>query len=221
MSDHDDVGARMRREWDARARENARLYIADKESAGIGFSLSGCRDAYRILEELHPYLTNETRLLEIGCGIGRMLQFFAVLFREVHGFDVAPGMIEQARPFLARFANVHLHLGTGRSLAPLADRSIDVAVSHAVFQHVPDLAVIGDYVAEAHRVLSPGGVFKFLVKTERWPDQGAVHDTWHGVEVTRADVDGWIRRDGWSLLNAYTADEPTTAWVVLRKSPAA
>lgn len=215
---HDDVSARMRREWDARARENARHYIADREAAGIGFALSGCRDAYRILEELHPHLSSETRLLEIGCGIGRMLQFFAVLFREVHGIDVAPSMIEQGRAYLARFPNVALHVGGGRDLAPIPDRSIDVVVSHAVFQHVPDLAVIGDYVAEAHRVLVPGGVFKFLVKTEVWEHQGPEHDTWHGVEVRREDLAAWIARDGWTLLAAYTADEPTTAWAVLRKT---
>ncbi|MEZ5980113.1 MAG: class I SAM-dependent methyltransferase [Planctomycetota bacterium] len=213
----DDVRERMRREWEARARENARYYIADRESQGIAFALSGCRDAYRILEELHPYLAEDQALLEIGCGTGRMLRFFAVIFREAHGVDVAPGMVEQGRAELAGFDNVALHLGDGRSLAGIADGSIDVAVSHAVFQHVPDLGVIRDYVAEAHRVLRPGGVFKFLVKTERWPEQGAEHDTWHGVEVGREDVDRWVAEMGWTFLNGYTADEPSTAWVVLRK----
>lgn len=216
----DDVKERMRREWDARAHENAKHYIADRESEGAAFDLSGCRDAYRILEELHADLGPDTVLLEIGCGIGRMLRFFAVMFPKVHGFDVAPGMIEQGRAFCARFDNVELHLGDGATLAPLADGSVNVAVSHAVFQHVPDLEVITSYVAEAHRVLAPGGVFKFLVKTERWTHQGEEHDTWHGVEVTQADVDRWVSEHGWELVNAYTADEPTTAWVVLRKTGA-
>lgn len=213
----DDVTKRMRTEWDQRARENARYYIADRESEGIAFDLSGCRDAYRILEELHPHLRPDMRILEIGCGIGRMLRFFAVIFREVHGFDVAPGMIEQGKEFLARFDNIHLHVGDGMTLAPLADASIDVVVSHAVFQHVPELAVIESYVAEAHRVLVPGGVFKFLVKTERWTHQGDEHDTWHGVEVTREHLDGWVANQGWEFVTAYSADEPTTAWAVLRK----
>lgn len=214
---NDDVKERMRTEWDARANENARYYIADRESEGIAFDLSGCRDAYRILEELHPHLAPDMALLEIGCGIGRMLRFFSVIFREVHGFDVAPGMVEQGRAFCARYGNVELHLGDGATLAPLEDASIDVAVSHAVFQHVPDLGVIESYVKEAHRVLKPGGVFKFLVKTERWTHQGEEHDTWHGVEVTQDDVQRWVAEHGWELLNAYTADEPTTAWVVVRK----
>lgn len=211
----DDVALRMREDWERRARENARLYIADKESEGIAFTLSGCRDAFNLLEELHPWLRADMRVLEIGCGIGRMVQFLAVIFAEVHGLDVAPAMIEQARRFLARFDNVRLHVGSGRALDGIADESLDLVVSHAVFQHVPELAVVSDYVRETRRVLVPGGLFKLLVKTAPWEGQRQ-HDTWCGIEVGRADLERWVERDGWELVRAYTAHDPATAWVVLR-----
>jgi SAM-dependent methyltransferase len=206
----------MRRDWDRRAAENARLYIADKESEGLNFSLSGCRDAFAILEDLHPWLRADMRMLEIGCGIGRMLQFFAVLFAEVHGVDVSPVMIESARTFLARFDNVHVRAGDGRGLAAYPDAHFDLIVSHAVFQHVPEKAVIRDYVEDAHRALRPGGLFKFLVKTAPW---GGEHldPTWCGVDIERADVEAWVQAFGYELVNAYSAHEPTTAWVILRK----
>ncbi len=212
----EDVRERMRRDWDRRAAENARLYIADKESEGLNFSLSGCRDAFTILEDLHPWLRADMRVLEIGCGIGRMLQFFAVLFDEVHGIDVSPVMIDGARTFLARFDNVHVAAGDGRSLGAYEDASFDLILSHAVFQHVPEKAVIRDYVADAHRALRPGGLFKFLVKTEPW---GGEHQdpTWCGADVERADLDAWIAAFGYELVNAYSAHEPKTAWAILRK----
>ena len=211
---------RMRRDWDERARENARLYIADKESEGLNFSLSGCRDAFGMLEELHPYLRADTKLLEIGCGIGRLLQFFAVLFDEVHGLDVSAEMVERGREFLARFPNAHLAVGDGRSLGVYDDASFDLVVSHHVFQHIPDKDVIRDYVREARRLLRPGGIFKFLVKTAPWEAQ-VVHDTWHGVEVGEADLQAWTAEGGWELLNAYSAPDGTTGWAILRVPPEA
>ncbi|MFG0319135.1 MAG: class I SAM-dependent methyltransferase [Planctomycetota bacterium JB042] len=212
----DDIGERMRRDWDARAKEDARHYIATGESDGVLFSLSGCRDAYRILEELHPRLRRDMRVLEIGCGIGRLVQFLALIFDEVHGVDVSREMVEQGRAFLARHENAHLHAGDGRSLAMFPDAHFDLVLSYVVFQHIPDKDVVRRYVAEARRVLRPGGLFKYLVKTTPWEAQGDEHDTWHGVEITREDVEGWNEELGFELVNGYTGDDPTTAWVVAR-----
>lgn len=214
---HEDVAAWMRSDWDQRAAEDARFYINTREHRGFDFALSGCRDVFEVLGPIHQELRHDMRMLEVGCGIGRMLQFCAVLFAEVHGIDVAPAMVTQAREYLARAPNAHVHLGDGRSLAGLPAEHFDLVLSFQVFQHIPDKTVIADYVREAFRVLRPGGLFRFLVKTAPWDGQGPRPDTWNGVEVGRADLDGWLRSDPWRLRTAHDAEDPTKAWVLLQK----
>ena len=41
--------------------------------------------------------------------------------------------------------------------------------------------------------------------------------TWNGVELSRADVDGWLALDTWKLRSCYDSQDPTLAWVVLQK----
>ena len=212
-----DVTRRMREDWDRRARENARYYINTREHEGFEFGLSGCVSVVYLLRPIQHLLRHDMRLLEIGCGIGRMMPFFAGLFAEAHGIDISPSMVEQGRARLGNHPNVHLHLGDGRSLAGLPDHWFDVVVSFEVFQHVPDREVIADYVHEAFRVLKPGGIARFLVKTKRWDGQGDQHDTWCGVELGREDLDAWLRRDPWRLEAAHDSDDPSKAWVLLSK----
>lgn len=212
-----DVTTWMRADWDARGGENARYYINTNEHSGFAFALSGCRDAFEVLGHLHQDLRHDMRMLEIGCGIGRMLPFFGVLFAEVHGIDIAPSMVAQAREYLTKSPNVTVHLGDGRTLAGLGSAHFDLVLSFQVFQHIPDKQVITDYVRDSFRVLRPRGLAKFLVKTKPWNGQGPRPDTWNGVEVSRADVDHWLALDPWQLRAAYDAQDPTLAWVVLQK----
>jgi SAM-dependent methyltransferase len=218
VKDGDDVAALMRREWDERARENARHFIATGESEGVLFALSGCRDTYRMLEDQHAWLRPSMRSLEIGCGIGRLVQFFARIFAEAHGIDVSTEMIERGRTYLQDLPNAHLHQGDGTSLAGLADESFDFVVSYVVFQHIPSKDVIASYVKEAWRVLKPGGRFKYLVKNGPWEMEGAVPDTWHGATITSEDVEAWHNAAGFRLLNGYS-ETASTAWIVAEKSP--
>jgi SAM-dependent methyltransferase len=216
-----EVAAWMRNDWEQRARTDAKRFINDREFRGFDFALSGCRDAYLILYQIQDRLRHDMRMLEIGCGIGRMLPYFACLFAEVHGIDVAPTMIAQARERLAAFRNVHLHLGSGRSLEGIADGSLDLVVSFQVFQHIPDRDVIADYVHESFRVLRPGGIMKILVKTKRWDGQGERHDTWCGVELGPADTARWAARDPWLVEDTRDDDyDPTKAWIVMTRPPA-
>ncbi|MGE3171453.1 MAG: class I SAM-dependent methyltransferase [Planctomycetota bacterium] len=211
------VDARMRAEWDARAREHARRYINDREYEGFDFLLSGCRDAFEVVGPLHERMRHDMHMVEIGCGIGRMLPFFAMLFEQVHGVDVAPGMVEEGRRVLAHLPNVTFHLGNGRSLTGLDDASCDLAISFQVFQHIPDKGVIRDYVADAFRVLKPGGLARFMVKQRPWAGQPAEPDTWNGVDILRADIDQWAQDNPWVVESVTDFLDPTRAWVLLRK----
>lgn len=185
---------RMRREWDDRARENARYYVNTERDdwTDEAFFASGERT---LAEEILTDMTNicqgkdpkQMRVLEIGCGAGRVTRALARQFGTVYGVDISGEMVERARRALADQPNAHVFQNSGCDLAVLGDIEVDFAFSSIVFQHIPSRAVIESYVREVHRLLRPGGLFKFQVQgdatIESRPD-----DTWLGVPFSDADA---------------------------------
>ena len=63
----------MKGDWNRRARENARYYIATSVAGGEPeFDASGARDVGFFFDGIEELLTPEAVALDIGCGIGRM-----------------------------------------------------------------------------------------------------------------------------------------------------
>lgn len=181
---------RMERDWDRRARENARYYVATgrEDWTEQEFFESGRRtvaeevltDMINICQGKEP---NQMTVLEIGCGAGRVTRALAEIFGDVYGVDVSGEMIELAKQGLHDMSNVHLYKNNGMDLSVLGNLQFDFAFSSIVFQHIPSLAIIENYVKEVHRLLRPGALFKFQVQgcaeMETAPD-----DTWLGVPIS-------------------------------------
>jgi ubiquinone/menaquinone biosynthesis C-methylase UbiE len=101
-------------------------------------------------------ITASDTVLEIGCGIGRVGAALAPRCARWIGADVSDEMLRHARAALAGQANVtFLHLN-GVDLAGLDDASVDVAYCTGVFMHLDEWERYR-YLAEAFRVLRPGG----------------------------------------------------------------
>lgn len=183
-----EVKARMRSDWDVRARANAEraIYSRDAEGDVAGFAESGRANYDQLVRPFLPVLLNgrdprECRAVEIGCGAGRMTEWFARDFGEVDAFDVSPEMITRARARLGD--GIRWHVGSGATLDPSPDACADLVFSYIVFQHIPSREVVESYVREAARVLRPGGWFKFQVSGVEFPHEP---DTWLGVTFTEA-----------------------------------
>jgi len=95
--------------------------------------------------------------LEIGCGVGRLMKEVAGRCDRVIGVDISQRMLEYARRYLDNVPNVELHLNDGRSLAMVADSSVDFVYSHLAFQHITLYEVVDAYLADIARVLKRGG----------------------------------------------------------------
>jgi SAM-dependent methyltransferase len=193
---------KMRREWDERARENARFYVNTERDNWTDdeFFASGERT---VAEEVLTDMINicqgkspaDMRVLEIGCGAGRVTRALASLFGEVHAVDISGEMVAQARAALANMPNVHIYQNNGRDLGVLGDLQVDFAFSTIVFQHIPSREVIESYVREVHRLLRPGGLFKFQVQGDASMET-APDDTWLGVPYSDAQAVDLAHRCG-------------------------
>lgn len=162
--------ARMGPFWDARAREDAYFFIDNRRQYGDpeqdSFWASGETDLDGIFELLGVTVDPAAVALDIGCGVGRLTRVLSRRASEVYGLDVSGEMIERAREQNAHLTNVYWLQGDGVSLQPLTDGSVDVCVSHVVFQHIPDPQITYGYMREIGRVLRPGGWAAFQVSND-------------------------------------------------------
>jgi ubiquinone/menaquinone biosynthesis C-methylase UbiE len=95
------------------------------------------------------------RLLDIGCGAGRMLELLAPRAENAIGVDLSPAMLGVARVQLekAGLRNVQLRQGDIYAL-PVDGDSVDLAVVHQVLHYLDNPARA---LREAARVLAPAG----------------------------------------------------------------
>src|SRR5512134_253902 len=151
----------MRQDWDERAQKDARFFIASGTPDVAGFWRSGEEElAGLILSDVS--LAATAHVLEIGCGIGRLVRPLARLVASVVGVDISPTMIAEAQRACGSIANARFEVVDG-TLQGFDDESRDFVFSYIVFQHIPDRAAIETYVREAARVIRPGGLFHFQV----------------------------------------------------------
>src|SRR5512141_108024 len=162
-----DALPRMRSDWDQRATEDHKLHIATGHAGNEEtFRASGEQDLEGIVLD-GVMLEPSAEVLEIGCGVGRLLVPLAGRVKVAHGVDISPVMIEKSKTYAAGSPNVRTELTDG-AFAFLPDACLDFVFSFIVFQHIPDRAPIRRYVEEAARVLKPGGVFRFQVDGRWW-----------------------------------------------------
>jgi SAM-dependent methyltransferase len=189
-----DVTDKMRREWDERARENARHYVATAQTdwSDEEYFESGRMNVYHeILTDMGNVCQGQDqkrmKVLEIGCGSGRITRALADAFGEVYAVDISGEMIRQASETLRDRPNAHVFQNNGCDLKVLGDLQVDFAFSYIVFQHIPSRDVIYNYVREVHRLLRPGGLFKFQVQGDSTL-LTSPEDTWLGVPFSDADA---------------------------------
>lgn len=99
------------------------------------------------------------RLLEIGCGSGRLLVSLADQFERLEGFDLSARRVELgARMIAERYPHLvgkmRLITGDADRRFPYPDASFDVVIACAVIEHCVNVFSVMDELA---RVTRPGG----------------------------------------------------------------
>src|SRR5580692_7926155 len=102
----EEVSARMRDDWNARAREDAGYYVAfgrrDQDDAEFYATATEMVNSLESeLRRVPRSVRAEWRALEIGCGPGRLMRPMSRHFIQIDGVDVSDEMIEIAKQRLS------------------------------------------------------------------------------------------------------------------------
>lgn len=107
------------------------------------------------------------RGIDLGCGTGLGAAAFAKNVDRFIGIDLSPGMIEKARA-----SNLYAELEVADMVTGLASKpeaSAEFVLAADAVVYVADIAPV---LAQAHRVLAPGGLLAFT--TETHPGEGVI-----------------------------------------------
>lgn len=136
------------------------------------FLASAQREADRLIR--HLGLSRESRVLDVGCGVGRLAIGIISRLGELtkyRGIDVSEPAIEWCRRHLSAehpgFQFVHIDVRNprynpaGREIQPgfelpFAEQEFDIIYLYSVFSHMTT-ADVRAYLREFRRVLAPGG----------------------------------------------------------------
>jgi len=188
------LAEKMRRDWDRRARENYRYYIVNSQTewSDEEFWLSGettvsqyvLTDMGNICQGRRPA---DMKVLDFGCGAGRVTRALAKTFGAVCGVDISGEMVSIAKRALAPVSNVHLYQSNGSDLNVLQGELFDFAFAFSVFHHIPSRAAITDCIAAVGSHLHAGDLFKFEVQGSL-TFEAKEDDTWLGTPLSDADI---------------------------------
>jgi SAM-dependent methyltransferase len=132
---------------------------------------TGRVDADRFLADLARIAPNVpmSRVLDFGCGVGRVTRALARHFETSVGVDIAPSMIARAMSLNQSFCNSSFRVARTPELREIETAVYEVVYSRLVLQHIPP-ALIGRYIRALIRVLAPGGVLMFQMPEEIAPE---------------------------------------------------
>ena len=109
--------------------------------------------------EFLEYVENDVKILDLGCGNGRVYELLKEKKIDYLGIDNSSGLIEKAR---ANHSNANFEFADMVDL-DLPDNSFDIIFSIASFHHIPGKKLRIQAIKEMHRVLKSDGILILTV----------------------------------------------------------
>jgi ubiquinone/menaquinone biosynthesis C-methylase UbiE len=107
------------------------------------------------LRFIADYVNKGDRILDFGCGNGRLLDILQEKSGEYNGVDVSANLVRAAKKRYPDLAGSFQQIGIQPSV-PFSDDFFNIIISIAVFHHFPS-AHAKRVAQELYRVLKPGG----------------------------------------------------------------
>jgi ubiquinone/menaquinone biosynthesis C-methylase UbiE len=140
------------------------------------------RELRQALSLVHEHGMQRQRVLEVGCGFGRLSPTLAEHFDECHSVDINEEALASAR---RHYPHVHYARASTTEL-PFSDAYFDAVMTWTVLQHVPN-DLVGTAAGEIERVTRDASVL-ILCEATRYPerDTASAHTHDRTVDAYRA-----------------------------------
>lgn len=144
---------------------------------------------------------SQLRILDFGCGVGRLMKPLTQAGIRVDGVDISERMLSFARNEPA-LKDSQFFLSGGHDCGDAPEGAYDFVYSYLCFQHICSRDVRNRLLASIKRALRPGGVV--LIQMHYYPDRTAAtvpapHMPWSGdnfgATVTNGCADVWPTPD--------------------------
>jgi len=155
---------KLKADWDKAALDtNFRDYIAQGYNEEGAFRRSGEDNTKGLRGFLKKFDVDwkDKRVVELGCGAGRMTEFIANDASHVQAVDISAEMLKQLHRRLGHKRNIET-LCIIRDFSVISDLSTDIIISFLVFQHTPE-DMVERLFQDGHRILKPGGYYLFQI----------------------------------------------------------
>jgi len=155
--------------------------------------------------------------LELGCGVGRWLVELSSRVKALHGLDISPTMIDQARNRLRalNIKSVYLEQFDGCRI-PYRDACFDLSFSITVLIHIIDPNNLRRAVAELCRVTKPNGRIIILESFAPEPFSSPSHIRFRPEE----EIIELFQKSGWGIKSSSPVCPfpPKETWLRTRTS---
>jgi len=200
------------------AKEGISLNPANSNN-DIEFYNYGCRLGNWLADNLARYSNKElmhAHLLEIGCGMGRLMFPLTSRCKFVSGVDISRDVLEAAQEYFGAIPNYQLLENNGENLDLFEEASFDMAFTSGVLQHIVEFDIIISYIKEALRVIKTGGIFLFSFQVWQTAEKGEGRI---GAKLTAAKLTDALKDEEFEILELNTdpLDPIPHFCVILRK----
>lgn len=158
---------RHRQEWEDLAQRDPLWAILSYRRHKFGrwdpeeFLATGTRQVGSLLERCRALgcPQRQERVLDFGCGVGRLAPALSEVFDAYVGMDISERMVARALALHPSRPGCTFVVESDERLSRWADRSFDLVYSLHVLQHLDSASSILAYLASLLRVLRDGGLW--------------------------------------------------------------
>lgn len=156
----------------------------------------------RILKKL-KLINKSSKVLDIGCGVGRLEYNLAKEVKLCVGIDIAPSMIALAKKYI-KAENVDFITVNGKNLIDLKNRQFDLVFSIIVFQHLPR-NIFKSYINDSYKHLRVGGklFFQIPIYTSKRPPEPPRKHPWAIRGYNLNELKEVLKNSGFDSINFY------------------
>ena len=160
--------------WDEAGKRNPLYYVATERNEWNPTDFFASGEAL-LRQRVDPWLAKRqvdgpaSTALEIGAGVGRLSRGLSSRFAQVVALDIAPSMVAKGQELNSDRLNLRFVVNSGSDMSDVPSASCDFILCVWVFQHIPNMETIEDYIGEIARVLKLNGSFLIEIQASRFP----------------------------------------------------